>query len=189
MNYIVEFILELTDEETAFYLFLSFFINTEYPLIFAKDLLKLKIFFYVFKRLISLFEPELYSYLNMNSVDVHFFMPPWFITLFLSSRQHIKQKQTPQVLIRILDNFILSGWKSLMKVGIKALNSFEKDLMQLKYEDMLNFLINDMLKNEFFKDDNLESIENCFIETKIQKRLIKNIEAEYLQDSKLKNQK
>ena len=189
MNYIVEFILELTDEETAFYLFLSFFINTEYPLIFAKDLLKLKIFFYVFKRLISLFEPELYSYLNMNSVDVHFFMPPWFITLFLSSRQHIKQKQTPQVLIRILDNFILSGWKSLMKVGIKALNSFEKDLMKLKYEDMLNFLINDMLKNEFFKDDNLESIENCFIETKIQKRLIKNIEAEYLQDSKLKNQK
>ena len=189
MNYIVEFLLELTDEETAFYLFLSFFINTEYPLIFAKDLLKLKIFFYVFKRLISLFEPELYSYLNMNNVDVHFFMPPWFITLFLSSRQYMKQKETPQVLVRILDNFILSGWKSLMKVGIKALNSFEKDLMQLKYEDMLNFLINDMMKNDFFKDGNLENIENCFIETKIQKRLIKNIEAEYLQDSKLKNQK
>lgn len=190
MNYIAEFIYELTQsEEDSFYIFIGFFENTEYPLIFAKDLLKLKIFFYVFKRLISLFEPELYSYFNSNSVDVHFFMPPWFITLFLSARQNNKQKEPPVVLLRILDSFLISGWKSLMKVGINALHSYEGELMKLKYEDMLQFLINDLLKFDFFHTSNLNNIERCFVETKIKKRLIKNIENEFIQDAKLNENK
>ena len=110
------------------------FENTEYPLIFAKDLLKLKVFFYAFKRLISLYEPELYSYFNSNSVDIHYFMPSWFITLFLSSRQNNTAKVPPIILLRILDSFILSGWKSLMKVGICILHAYESELMKLKYE-------------------------------------------------------
>ena len=190
MNYIAEFILELTnDEEEAFYLFIGFFEYTEYPLIFAKDLLRLKIFFYVFKRLISLFEPELYSYFNSNSVDVHYFMPPWFITLFLSARQFNKDPNPPIVLLRILDSFLISGWKSLMKVGINALHSYESELMKLKYEDMMQYLINDMLKFDFFLDSNLQNIERCFVETKIKKRLIKNIENEFIQDAKLNENK
>ena len=64
MNYIVSFILEITNEEEVFYIFLSFFKSTEYPLIFEKDLEKLKIFFYIFQRLISLIEPELSIYFN-----------------------------------------------------------------------------------------------------------------------------
>ena len=99
MNYIAEFMFELMEsEEDAFYIFMGFFENTEYPLIFAKDLLKLKVFFYAFKRLISLYEPELYSYFNSNSVDIHYFMPSWFITLFLSSRQNNTAKVPPIIL-------------------------------------------------------------------------------------------
>ena len=60
MNYIVELLLEITNEEKAFYIFLSFFYNTEYNKIFNKDLNKLKNFYYIFNRLISLFEPELH---------------------------------------------------------------------------------------------------------------------------------
>jgi hypothetical protein len=76
MNYIVSFLLELTDEETSFYIFLSFFFNTDYYIIFDKDLIKLKHFFYVFKRLISLFEPELLSYLIDKSIDIQNFISP-----------------------------------------------------------------------------------------------------------------
>lgn len=187
MNYIAEFIYELTlDEEETFYIFLGIFLYTEYPLIFAKDLLRLKIFFYVFKRVISLFEPELYSYFNSNCVDVHFFVPPWFITLFLSARQFNKEKELPIVLIRIIDNFLISGWKALIKVGIEALHSYEIELMNLKYEDMLQFLINDMLKNDFFTTKNLEKIEKCFSDNKIQKKLIKKIETEFMQEARMK---
>ena len=186
MNYIAEFMFELMDsEEEAFYIFMGFFENTEYPLIFAKDLLKLKVFFYAFKRLISLYEPELYSYFNSNSVDIHYFMPSWFITLFLSSRQNNSSKVPPIVLLRILDSFILSGWKSLMKVGICVLHAYETELMKLKYEELLQFLINDIVKLDFFLDNNLEKVERCFVETKIKKRLIRNIEDEFIQEINL----
>ena len=116
-------------------------------------------------------------------------MPPWFITLFLSARQNNKQKEPPVVLLRILDSFLISGWKSLMKVGINALHSYEGELMKLKYEDMLQFLINDLLKFDFFHTSNLNNIERCFVETKIKKRLIKNIENEFIQDAKLNENK
>ena len=186
MNYIAEFMFELMEsEEDAFYIFMGFFENTEYPLIFAKDLLKLKVFFYAFKRLISLYEPELYSYFNSNSVDIHYFMPSWFITLFLSSRQNNTAKVPPIILLRILDSFILSGWKSLMKVGICILHAYESELMKLKYEELLQFLINDIVKLDFFLDKNLETVERCLVETVIKKRLIKNIEDEFIQESNL----
>ena len=116
-------------------------------------------------------------------------MPPWFITLFLSARQFNKDPNPPIVLLRILDSFLISGWKSLMKVGINALHSYESELMKLKYEDMMQYLINDMLKFDFFLDSNLQNIERCFVETKIRKRLIKNIENEFIQDAKLNENK
>ena len=45
MNFVVQFLYEIYGEEESFYLFLSFFKNTEYNLIFAKELEKLKIIF------------------------------------------------------------------------------------------------------------------------------------------------
>ena len=189
MNYIVSFLLELTDEETSFYIFLSFFFNTDYYIIFDKDLIKLKHFFYVFKRLISLFEPELLSYLIGKSIDIQNFISPWFITLFLNSRQYNSEKDSPKILIRILDKFILNGWESLMKIGILILHSFEKEIMKMNYEEILKFLISDLLKTDFLKDGNIDLFEKCFDEKQIKNDLIKNIEKEYILEEKLFNQK
>jgi hypothetical protein len=186
MNYICEFLYELTqNEEETYYIFLGFFINTEYPLIFAKDLNRLKTFFYVFKRLISLYEPEIYSYFVSNSFDIQCSLPQWFITLFVSARQHLSLQELPIILIRILDSFIVSGWKALMKVGIKILNSYENELMKMKYDEMMEFLINDLLKSEFFRDNNIMEIEKCFEERAIKNKLIKNIENEFIQQEKI----
>ena len=182
MNFIVQFLFEIYGEEEAFYIFLSFFKNTEYSTIYAKDLEKLKVFFYIFKRILSLLEPELSSYFKSNGVDVNFFLSPWFLTLFTSSHQNFKgELDNSQILIRILDNFIVSGWKSTMEVGCVALHSYENTLMSKRYEDMMQFLINDMLRSEFFSKNNQDFIENFFTETKISKKLIKNIEEEFNQ--------
>ena len=186
MNFICEFIYELTnDEEEAYYLFLGFFINTEYPLIFAKDLRRLKIFFHVFKRLISLLEPEMFSYFNAHSFDIQCSLPPWFITLFVTARQFMQQKELPIVLIRILDSFIVSGWKAMMKVGMKVLNAYEGYIMNLKLDEMMDFLVNDVLRSDFFGDDNINEIEKCFENTAIKNKLIKNIENEFIQEEKI----
>ena len=180
MNFIVAFLYELFGEEEAFYIFLSFFHSTPYILIFDKNLTKLNEFFYVFNRIISLSEPELSSWFNINGVNVNFFATPWFITLFTGSHQNLRgDKDNKKLLIRILDNFITSGWKSMMVVGCSLLHSFEQKLMNMKYEDMLELLINGMLKSEFFMAENKQNLENYFINVKISKDLVRNIEAEY----------
>ena len=186
MNFITCILYELFGEEEAFYIFLSFFKNTEYPLIFAKDLKKLKIFFYVFNRIIQLLEPELFSYLTMHNVTVNTFMSPWFITLFTTSHQFLRdEKDNSSLLVRILDSFIVSGWKGMMTVSIALLHNFEDTLMNKKYEAMMEFLINDMLKSEFFANENKDKLEEYFENIKINKNLIKNIEFEFVQDEKL----
>ena len=188
MNFLVEFLLCVFSEEDAFYIFLSFFKSTEYSLIFTKNLDKLKIFFYVFKRVISLYEPELSSYFNSFSVDVNFFLPPWFITLFTGSHQY-SNENNEIVLLRILDNFITHGWKAMMEIGCIILHKYEEILMKKRYDEMMQFLINDMLKSEFFAGKNQEDIEKSMMEMKISKKLIKNIEAEYHQEEKLNEKK
>ena len=186
MNFIVSFLYEVYGEEEAFYIFLSFFYSTQYCIIFDKDLIKLNEFFYVFNRIISVLEPELYSFFNVNGVNVNFFATPWFITLFTGSHQNLRgDKDNKNILIRILDNFITSGWKAMMVVGCSLLHSFENKLMSMKYEDMLEFLINGMLRSEFFMKENEENLEYYFMNIKISRKLIRNIESEYNQEKML----
>ena len=187
MNFIVSFLYEIYGEEETFFIFLSFFINTQYSIIFDKDLIKLNEFFYVFNRIVSLLEPELSSSFNINGVNVNFFATPWFITLFSGSHQNLRDdKDNKNILIRIFDNYITSGWKSMMVVGCALLHSFENRLMSMKYEDMLEFLINGMLRSEFFMKENENNLENYFMNIKISKKLIRNIEIEYSQEKMLK---
>ena len=183
MNFIASVLYEIFGEEDAFYIFLSFFKNTDYPLIFAKDLQKLKVFFYVFNRIIQLYEPELSSYLNMRNATANTFLPPWFITLFMSSHQYIRDNIN--IMVRILDYFVTSGWNGLMIVGIALLRNYEITLMNKKYEAMMEFLINDILKSEFFEEKNIYRLEEYFETIKVNKNLIRNIELEYMQEQKL----
>ena len=189
MNFVVHFLHEIFGEEESFYIFLAFLKNTEYNLIFAKDLEELKLLFYVFERVISLLEPELSSYFNINGVDFNYFLSPWFITLFTGSHQKFKgENDNSQILLRILDNFILSGLKSIMEVGCALLHSYENILMSKRYEEMMQFLINDMMKSDFFSKKNQDFIESFFTK-KISKNLVKNIEEEYHLEKKLNQTK
>ena len=153
----------------------------------GKDLKRLNIFFYVFKRIISLFEPELSSYLNSCSIDVNFFLPPWFITLFTGSHHYLKPNEdNSKVILRILDNFIIFGWKAMMAVSCAVLHSYENTLINMSYDDLMQFLINDILKSDFFSCKNEDYIKNMLNDIKISKKLIKNIEDEYNLEEKIK---
>ena len=187
MNYIGKFLFEVFGEEEAFYLFVGLFENTEYPLIIGKNLQRLNIFFYVFKRIISLFEPELASYLNSCGVDVNFFLPPWFITLFTGSHHYLQPNDdNTKIILRIMDCFITFGWKAMMAIGCAVLHSYETTLINMNYDDMMQFLINDILKSDFFSSKNEDNIKAVLDNIKISKKLIKNIEDEYSLEKKLK---
>lgn len=69
--------------------------------LYGNDMAKLRVFFYVLDRLISLFLPELRTTLNYENIVSSTYSSTWFVTLFagqLSSK--------PEVLLRIWDYFI-----------------------------------------------------------------------------------
>ena len=68
-----------------------------------------------------------------------------------------------------------------------TLHNYEKEILKMEYEELIQFLITDILKTDFFKNDNLENIEKCFEDKKIKKKLIKDIEKEYILEQTLIN--
>ena len=186
MNYIAAFLLNIMDnEEEVFYLFLSIFDSTDYGKLFIKDLEKLKKYFYVFGRLLNILLPELDFYLKDNKIDVSFFVSPWFITMFTNTFQNIKDKKNPKILLRIFDLFFFSGWKSIIKIGISILKNYESTIMNLKFEELLHFLIANILKSDFFQKENYEQLMQISINFKIKSSLISDIENEYEMKKKL----
>ena len=190
MNFLVEFLLEIYEEEETFYIFMSFFESTDYSVIFTKDLQKMKVFFYVFKRIMTLFEPELSNYLNNSGINYDFFLPPWFITLFTGSHQHHNKEEddNTDLIIKILDNFIIYGWTSMMEFSCAILHLYESHIMNMRYDEVMHFLINDILKSDFFGIKNKDIIIKACSFYKIKKKLVKNIEAEYMQELKIKEE-
>ena len=186
MNYIAAFLLNITnEEEEAFYLFLSIFDGTDYGKLFVDDLAKLKKYFYVFGRLLNVLLPELDYYLKDNKIDVSYFVSPWFITLFTNTFQNIKDKNNPKILLRILDLFFFSGWKSIIKIGISLLKNYENEIMTLTFEELLQFLIGNILKSDFFQKENFDQLMRIKINFKIKSTLIADIENEYEMKKKL----
>jgi hypothetical protein len=108
MNYIASFLFQISkDEEETFYLMTGLFENTDFSMIFVEELSRLKLFFYIFERLISLYLPELSSYFKSSSIIVNFFCSPWFITLFTNSYQFVNCNDLPIIILRIWDEFIM----------------------------------------------------------------------------------
>ena len=74
-----------------------------------------------------------------------------------------------------------------MKNGLILLKHHESSLLQLKYEDMLQFLINDSIKSGFFENKNYELYMKLNETLKIKPGLINNLENEYIQENKYKD--
>lgn len=108
MNYIASFLLKITESESdAFYLMLGLLKYTDFSKIFVEELHRLKMFFYVFDRLLSIYLPELNTYFKTNSINVNYFCSPWFITLFTNSSSYMSITEPPYVLLKIWEDFLL----------------------------------------------------------------------------------
>ena len=180
MNFIAAFLLNICkDEEEAFYIFLCLLLTSDYGSLFTKDFANLKKYFYFFERIINILLPDLYNYLKLNKIKVNFFASSWFITLFTDTYINIKNRENPKVLLKIWDLFLFKGFKSILKVGISLLKTFEYKIMSLSFEELLRFLITDIPKSEFFQNSSYDNLMKSFLNIKIENELINNIEKEY----------
>ena len=179
MNYIAAFLYQITQfkEDEAFYLLLGLSKNSNFKDIFIDDMQKLKIFFYILRRLIFLYMPELISYFNSNSVNVRYFASPWMITLFTNFYQY-HDGYDSKILVQIWDDFLLHGWKSIFS-SILALIKYNYDkLLNLKGDELLTFLINDLSKSAILKNENYEIFEKYKNSYKLKDSIINNLEEE-----------
>ena len=191
MNYIAAFLLNITkDEEESFYLFLGLLISTKYGELFQNDLAQLKLFFYIFERLISIFLPELYSFFSDNNIKVSYFISSWFITLFTNSFQYLdeeKEKNNPSILLKIWDSFFTNGWKTIIITSISLLKSYEAKIMIFPPEELLHFLIGDLIKENYFENSHLDKFMYPLFHFKIDDELIKKILKEFDMKKKMPN--
>ena len=188
MNYIAAFLLNITaDEEESFYLFLGLVTSTKYGDLFKNDLAQLKVFFYIFERLISIYLPELYNFFLDNNIKVSYFISSWFITLFTNSFQHNDTQNNPKILLKIWDSFFTSGWKTIFITSISLLKTYESKIMLFPPEELLHFLIGDLIKENYFQNDNFTKYMNSLFNFTIEDELIDNLEKEFVMKRKMKD--
>ena len=183
MNFICQFLLDMTNnEEISFDIFSAILGKTKYGNLIIDEFSLMKKYFYVFERLINLYLPELSILLKQNNVSPSYYISPWFITLFT----HSFVENQVKVLLRIFDLFILDGWITIIKIGLMLLKHYQKVLMEMNFEELLNFLINDLKeKYDFFNNNNYEKFMELYQDIKIPKGLVSNIENEYELEKKI----
>ena len=188
MHHICQFLLEITskNETETFNLFSAIISKTNYEQIVINDFKLMKKYFYVFDRLISIYLPDLFVINKSNNIGACFYISPWFITLFT---MRFQKKQT-KLLLRVFDMFILDGWICIVRIGLVMLKYYQKDLVKMKYEELLQFLINELKdKYDFFGNYNYDKFMEMYKEMKIPKGLINNIENEYALMQAMENSK
>ena len=76
-----------------------------------------------------------------------------------------------------------------MITGLSIIKNFENELIQLKYDQILHFLINNILKSEFFQNDFYEEyLRLSRKELKLSKKIILNLTALYQFEKKEKKE-
>ena len=75
---------------------------------------------------------------------------------------------------------ILEGYNCIIRIGLVLLKHYQDNLIKMKFEELLHFLINELKeKYEFFHNNNYEKFIELYNDMKIPKGLINNIENEY----------
>ena len=188
MSFIGSFLIQLTgNEEETFYLMFGIVETTEFTSIFLSDLQKLKIFFYDFDRLIAIMVPEAYSIMTINNIKVNYFCTSWFLTMFSNTIVIVERENPPKIILKIWDEFFVKGWKAFLTTGLIIMKTNEENIKGLKSEQILQFLVSDVLKTDFFEEVFFELYQYLNKKFYIKNKLLRNLEAEYYYEKNKKN--
>ena len=106
----------------------------------------------------------------------------------MSAFHHITEQKNPKVIIWIFDLFVLYGWRAVIKIGLCLMKHFEHKILSLDGEALLSFLINDILKLDFFQTNNFDKLKKSYSCIKSDDGLIGNLENEFELKQIIENQ-
>lgn len=184
INSITGFIYDLTqNEEDTFRFLICLFNFTQIRDIYDDEEFQyLKILFYSMERILYLFLPKVYSKLKDQNLQISFFMSAYFITMFTILYSHLPENDV-SFLLHIWDEFIFEGWKSFFEIWLAILKFYEKDILNIKEEDIMNFLANKIRDCELFKKEKYETFLGIKNQFKITEELMINLEYEIAEET------
>ena len=186
MNYMASYLYQNTlNEEDSFYIILSLFITKKFPSLFQKGMNKLKTYFTIMDKLIYLYIPKIHFHFKKNQIIPDFFLSPYFITLFTHLYPFIQERDNIFI-IRVWDEFIINGWKSIFEVILTLIKIKEKNILSLEGDQLVDYLVNKINKDDIFRNKNYEKFEETKKMFVVTNELINNIEEEIKLRMKIK---
>ena len=169
MNYIAAFFYQIFDfnEEKTFYYMLALQKNTNFKDIFENELSLLQSFFEVFKKILKVYIPEMYQHQKNNEISENYYMPPWFLTLFMFTATIFDKKDAPKFIFLIIEDFFLNGWSALFNAGYTVIKYHKNEIIKLKLDKLLNYMVNNFGKEDA-KNENYENIRKEYIKNSYQ---------------------
>lgn len=140
------------DEEKAFKAMLGLIHKFDLTELFNTTLPRLKLYFYILDRLISMYLPDLHDHFKNEFITSSLFSSAWFITCFCNTISHQQTAELTENLLLFWDNFVIDGYLVIFQVAIILLGIFEEKLMPLSFEEMLNYIV-DIPKILFSKNE------------------------------------
>ena len=187
MNHIASFFLDICDgdEEEGFYLFFCLMKDSDYSNLFKDELAKLNLLFYQFERIMCITFPEIYTYLKKNNITPGYYISPWFITLFTDAFIDDPKDNNKEVIMKIIDTFIIGGWKGIIRVGMSLIKNNESKIMNTPIEELLNYLTCEIIKTKYFDKNNSAEIMKAYLKYKINGEMLAETESQYMMKKSL----
>lgn len=126
--------LTFLSEEEAFWLLVVVMNEEPYKLreLFGEDMAGTHEVLYIAEKLMHQFLPKLSQHLEKENIHISMFVTSWLITVYTSIWPF-------DLVSRVWDCFLVEGWKVVYRVMLALMESGQKDLLGLQFEEILNF--------------------------------------------------
>ncbi|KAK1945075.1 Ecotropic viral integration site 5 [Phytophthora citrophthora] len=136
MGFLVRLLAEVAEEEAdIFWLFVGFSEPENDRNLYEPGMAVLQPYLSKFELLFSTHMPELYTHFQAEGVHVATFCTRWFLTFFSSF-----ETLAPTLVTRLLDIFIIDGWRIMFSVSLVILDELQSQLLKCDMEGILRIL-------------------------------------------------
>ncbi|ETI48155.1 hypothetical protein F443_07780 [Phytophthora nicotianae P1569] len=136
MGFLVRLLAEVAEDEAdIFWLFVGFSEPENDRNLYEPGMAVLQPYLSKFEVLFSTHMPELYTHFQNEGVHVATFCTRWFLTFFSSF-----ETLAPTLVTRLLDIFIIDGWRIMFSVSLVILDELQQQLLKSDMEGILRVL-------------------------------------------------
>ncbi|CAI8494419.1 unnamed protein product [Hanseniaspora opuntiae] len=138
-------LLTLDSEEETFSLLVKLMQDYDLRSFYTQDMPGLMLKLYQFDKLLQEFSPQVHAHLGQCGIISNMFVSQWFLSFF-------GYRFPYEFVIRIFDIILLEGLEALLKFALAAIIKNEQKILNLQFDELLEFLKGDLFNVYLEKD-------------------------------------